>query len=585
MNEPTNPGSKRAVRQSGLFSSSAIMAAGTVVSRLTGFVRAAVIAAAIGLVGPTADAFNLPNTIPNMIYILVAGGVLNAVLVPALVRAIKEDADEGLAYSQRLFSLVVVVLGITTVLAVALAPWLIRPFVNAEYLEPANRAYFDNMVMFARFCLPQIFFYGLYVLVGQMLNARGRFGPMMWAPIVNNIVAVAVFGAYIMVAGPKGSEPFTTSEVLLLGIGSTVGVALQALVLFPVLRNTGFRLRLRTDWRGAGLSTPARLGFWTLAFVLVNQLAYVLVIRTASGGSVAGEAGATVYMNAMLIMMVPHAIITVSLATALLPRLADHATDGNLTLMRDRLVSALRVCLAVIVSVAALIAALVIPLTSLIFGYGAASDQTRIVGWTLAALLPGLVAFTVHYVVLRGFSAMQDTRTPFFVQIWIALAMVVNALLVAQFAPVEWITVLLAGGYSAAYALGAAVSATVLGRRIGTLGGAALTIHIAVLLVPSGAGAAAAYGIARLLDGPVSGLPGTLSDLVVLAAGGFVGALVFTALAYLMRIAEVRDAITLVTRRVRPRRSELGLSMGSSRHTDDRDHTDSPGRDDHRGGL
>jgi putative peptidoglycan lipid II flippase len=180
------------IRQSGLLSSSAVMAAGTVMSRLTGFLRAAVIAAAIGLVGKTADAFNLPNTIPNMIYILVAGGVLNAVLVPALVRAIKEDADQGQAYSQRLFSVVVVILGLTTLITVALAPWLLRVFVTSEYLEPANEAFFDNIVMFARFCLPQIFFYGVYVLIGQMLNARGRFGPMMWAPIVNNVVAIAV---------------------------------------------------------------------------------------------------------------------------------------------------------------------------------------------------------------------------------------------------------------------------------------------------------------------------------------------------------------------------------------------------------
>ena len=548
------------IKQTGLLSSSAIMAAGTVVSRLTGFARAAVIAAAIGLTA-SADVFNLPNTIPNMIYILVVGGVLNAVLVPVLVRAIKEDADGGQAYSQRLFSLVVVVLGAATVLAVAGAPWLLRLFVDPEWLAPENSAFFDNMVLFARFCLPQIFFYGLYVLVGQMLNARSRFGPMMWAPIVNNIVAIAVFAGYLAAAGPKQDEPFSTAEVALLGIGSTVGVALQALVLFPVLRRTGFRMRFRTDWRGSGLGTAGRLGAWTLAFVLINQIAYVIVIRTASGGSVAGEAGVTVYTNAMLIIMVPHAIITVSVATALLPKLADHATDGNYGLVRDRLVSALRICVAIMMPVAALLAALAIPLAAVIFGYGAASGQTAVLAWTLVALVPGLVAFTVHYVVLRGFYALQDTRTPFFVQIWIALTMIVNAVIVGAVAPIEATTVLLAAGYSLAYIVGATVSATVLGRRLGGLGAGALLAHISRLLVPAVVAGACGYGILVALDESLGGIPDKLADLITLAVGGITGVIAFIGLAYLLRIGEVRDAINLVVRRVRPHRSEFGPSM------------------------
>ena len=560
MTELPADGQTRAIRQAGLLSSSAIMAAGTVVSRLTGFARAAVIAAAIGLTA-TADVFNLPNTIPNMIYILVAGGVLNAVLVPVLVRAIKEDADGGQAYSQRLFSLVVVVLGAATVVAVAAAPWLLRLFVDPEWLAAENRAYFDNMVMFARFCLPQIFFYGLYVLVGQMLNARGRFGPMMWAPIINNVVAIAVFAGYLIASGPKHNEPFSTAEVALLGIGSTLGVALQALVLVPVLLRAGFRLRFRTDWRGSGLGTAGRLGAWTLAFVLLNQVAYVMVVRTASGGSVAGEAGVTVYTNAMLIMMVPHAVITVSLATALLPKLADHATDGNYSLVRDRLVSALRICVAIMMPVAALLGALAVPLAAVIFGYGAASDRTAALAWTLAALVPGLVAFTVHYVVLRGFYALQDTRTPFFVQIWIAVTMIVNALVVGAVAPIEATTVLLAAGYSVAYLIGAMVSTTVLGRRIGGLGGGAFVAHLGRLLIPAVAAGAASYGVLVTLDGPLADAPGKLAELITLAGGGVVGVLVFVGLAYLLRIGEVRDAVNLVSRRVRPRRSEFGPSM------------------------
>lgn len=547
------------VRQGGLLGSSAIMAAGTVVSRLTGFVRAAVVAAAIGL-GAAGDAFNLPNTVPNMIYILVAGGVLNAVLVPALVKSIKQDADGGEAYAQRLFSLVVVVLGIATIAAAAAAPWIMRAIADSAYLEPENRAFFDNMVLFARFCLPQIFFYGVYVLIGQMLNARSRFGPMMWAPIVNNVVAIAVFGGFIAVAGTKADdEPFTTTEVAVLGLGSTLGVALQALILLPVLIRAGFTLRFRTDWRGTGLAQVGRLGLWTLALVIANQVAYVIVIRTASAGSAAGEAGATVYMNAMLIMMVPHAIITVSLATALLPKLADHATDGALQLVVDRLESAMRVCLAVMVPIAALLAAMSVPLAALIFDYGAASGTTRAVAVTFAALMPGLVAFTVHYLTLRGFYALQDTRTPFLVQVWIAAAMIVNALLVVQFAPASQITVWLAAGFSAAYVLGSAVSLSVLRRRLGGPSPTALLLHVGHVLIPAVLAAGASYGTVRMLGD--LGLPGWLDNLVVLTAAGTIGLALYIVMSYVLRVAAVREAIGLIRSRLGRRRSGAGPNI------------------------
>jgi putative peptidoglycan lipid II flippase len=552
----------------GLLGSSAVMAAGTVVSRLTGFARAMIIAAAIGL-GVTADTFNVPNVIPNTLYILVGGGVLNSVLVPALVRAIKEDADGGEAYSQRLFSVIVLVLGVASVVCVLAAPWLVRAFVSPEFLTPRLEPFFENMVMFARFCLPQIFFYGLYVLIGQMLNARGRFGPMMWAPIINNVVAIAVFAAFILVMGTNTDRPFTDTEVLLLGLGSTVGVAAQALILLPVLRRTGFRIRLRTDWRHAGLGGAARLGLWTIAFVLVNQVAYLFVVRTATGGAAGAlvdasttGAGYSVYANAMLIMMVPHSVITVSLATALLPQLSDHAADGDLALVRERLTDAIRVCLAVIVPVAALLAALSVPFVRLLFDHGAATDDTGELAATLAALVPGLIAFTVHYMVLRGFYALQDTRTPFFVQLWVSGTVIAVALVIATTGPTR-VTVLLAAGFSLAYLVGATVSIGRLGRRIGGMPRWPLVGYVLRLLVPATVGALAAYALTRVLDRPLDGLAGWLGDLVALAAGGTAGLLLYVALGYLMRITAIRDTVTAILRRVRRRPPSMRSGGGS----------------------
>jgi putative peptidoglycan lipid II flippase len=542
--------------QGGLLGSSAVMAAGTVVSRITGFAKASVIAATLGLATVTADTFNVPNVIPTTLYILVVGGILNSVLVPVLVRAIKEDADGGEAYSQRLFSVVVVFLGAATIVAVLAAPWIVAAFVNSKFRTPELEPFFDNMVLFARFCLPQIFFYGLYVLIGQMLNARGRFGPMMWAPILNNLVVITVFTSYLLVMGQKSAEPFTDGEILFLGLGSTCGVAIQALALVPVLRRAGFRIRLRTDWRHAGLSQAAKLGLWTIAFVVVNQVAYLFVVRAATGGSAdavvdsgASGAGFSVYANAMLIMMVPHSVITVSLATALLPRLSSHAADGNLSLVRDRLVSGIRICLAVIIPVAALLAALSVPLVALLFDHGAARGETGVLALTLVALLPGLVAFTVHYLVLRGFYALQDTRTPFFVQLSVSGTMVTSALLIAAFSPPR-ATILLAVGYSVAYIVGASVSIGSLGRRLAGLRRWPLVLHILTLAVPAGLAALLAYGLATLLDDLFTGLPGWLDDLLAVTAGGTVGLASFVGFAYLARISEVREAVAMARRRL-----------------------------------
>ncbi|NED98686.1 murein biosynthesis integral membrane protein MurJ [Phytoactinopolyspora halotolerans] len=547
--EPPNP------RKASLLGSSAIMAAGTVVSRVTGFGRAAIIAAALGLT-LTADVFNVPNVIPNMLYILVGGGILNSVLVPVLVRAIKNDADGGEAYSQRLFSLAVTVLAAATAIAVLAAPLILRAIVDSRYLEPDMRPFFDNMVTFARFCLPQIFFYGLYVLIGQILNAKGRFGPMMWSPILNNVVAIAVFGVYLVVFGTKSPETFSSSETLLLGLGSTAGVAAQALVLLPVLRQTGFSLRFRTDWKGQGLAEPVKLGMWTFGFVIVNQVAYVFFVNVATSASAAGDDGAgyTVYANAMLIMMVPHSVITVSLATALLPRLSDLAADGYLDQVRDRLVSAIRACLAIIIPLGALTAVLAYPLTAMIFDYGSARGQTDMLARTLIALMPGLLAFTVHYLSLRGFYALQDTKTPFFTQVWIAAIMVVWALGITFVSPSpDVVTMTLAAGYSAAYVAGATVSVIRLQQRIGRIALAPLVQHVVRILIPTAIGSTVAWlvwqGWSQL--GLLDPLPSMLTHLGDLIVAGTIGSLVIVALAYAMRIAEVRRAVAMVLARLR----------------------------------
>src|SRR3954469_16204328 len=220
----------------GVLSSSAVMAAGTVVSRMSGFVRSALLAAALGQ-ALHADVFTIANTIPNMLYILLAGGVFNAVLVPQLVRAQKFDADGGDGYTNRIITLAAVFLaGITAVLVIG-APVLMRLFLDGSFFTPELAPQRESVIAFARYCLPQVFFYGMFVLVGQVLNARRSFGPMMWAPIANNVISIFVLVLYLLTIGPAhGAEkfgPFTSGAEALLGLGSTLGIVVQFLVLLP----------------------------------------------------------------------------------------------------------------------------------------------------------------------------------------------------------------------------------------------------------------------------------------------------------------------------------------------------------------
>ena len=318
---------------------SAWMALGTIVSRVTGLLRAVLLAAAIGTQA-NADLFDIANTIPNSLYILLAGGVFNVVLVPQLVRAMKQDEDGGTAYANRVITLGLLVLGIGTLVLIALVPYLLHLVYDASLFAPGSGPKRESAHLLMLLCLPQVFFYGAFVLTGQVLNARGRFGPMMWAPIVNNVVACSVIVAYVFVFGASsGVDGFSTSESVLLGLGSTVAIALQALVLVPYLRKAGFRFRPRFDFRGVGLGKTLKLGAWTLAFIIANQIAFITINRIATKGTLEGAtegksaAGSTVYGLGFLISQFPHGVITVSLATAVIPTLAalsaDHTIAGS----------------------------------------------------------------------------------------------------------------------------------------------------------------------------------------------------------------------------------------------------------------
>ncbi|MGW3833463.1 murein biosynthesis integral membrane protein MurJ [Streptomyces microflavus] len=510
-------------RSASVLRSGAVMAAGSVVSRATGFVRSAVVVAALGT-GLTADGYTVANTVPNILYILLIGGALNAVFVPELVRAAKEHADGGAAYTDRLLTLCAVGLLALTGLAVAAAPLIVGVYTDYDGRQA------ELTVALARYCLPQILFYGLFTLLGQVLNARGRFGAMMWTPVLNNVVIIGVFGLYIAVAA-NSAGTLSDTDAQLLGWGTTAGIAVQTLALIPALRAARFRWRPRFDWRGSGLTRPMRSAGWLVLLVLTNQLAYWVVTRlsTTAGQEafeqqVAGGAGYTAYSYAYQLWVVPQGIITVSLVTALMPRMSRAAADGDLAGVRRDVAYALRTSAAVVVPAATALLVLAPWVMGSVFGYGriTAADITVMAG-IMVAFAPGLIAFSGQYVLSRGFYAMSDTRTPFLLNLVVAA---VNAGLSAAaywLLPARWAVTGMAGASTVAFTVGFAVTGYVLARRVSATGTGSLLrsptvgthLRLIAACLPAGA---LAYGAARASEGAgdvAAAGAGTLALLLV----------------------------------------------------------------------
>ncbi|MFE3647862.1 murein biosynthesis integral membrane protein MurJ [Streptomyces sp. NPDC059152] len=541
-------------RASGLLKSSAVMAAGTMVSRLTGFIRSALIVAALGgaVLG---DSWQVAYQLPTMIFILTIGGGLNSVFVPQLVRAMKEDDDGGEAYANRLLTLVVVVLGILTVLAVFAAPLLVKLVSFDISRDPAAN---EVAVAFTRYCVPTIFFMGLHVVMGQILNARGRFGAMMWTPVLNNIVMIATFGLFIWVYGTAktshiGVTTIPDQGIRLLGIGTLLGLVVQALAMIPYLRDADFKLRFRFDWRGHGLGKAAKLAKWTVLFVLANQAGVLVVTQLSTwAGNTADRqghpgTGFISYASAQLIWNMPQAIITVSVMAALLPRLARSAHDGDTGAVRDDISQGLRTSAVAIVPISFGFLSLGIPLCTLVYGSSGAGIP---MGYMLMAFGVGLIPFSVQYVVLRAFYAYEDTRTPFYNTVIVAGVNAAASALCFLVLPARWAVVGMAASYGLAYVIGVGVAWRRLSKR---MDGDLDTSHV----VRTYARLAGASVPATIISGALvyalmqalgTGLVGSLAALV----GGAAALLaVFYLAARKMRIEELNALVGMV-------RSKLG---------------------------
>ncbi|MDX2932503.1 murein biosynthesis integral membrane protein MurJ [Streptomyces ipomoeae] len=546
------PTPKKGGRASGLLKSSAVMAAGTMVSRLTGFIRSAMIVSALGLF-LLGDSFQVAYQLPTMIYILTVGGGLNSVFVPQLVRAMKDDEDGGEAYANRLLTLVMVVLALLTALAMFAAPLLVRALSVGVADDPAAN---EVAVTFTRYFLPSIFFMGIHVVMGQILNARGRFGAMMWTPVLNNVVIIVTLGAFLWVYGSAADSHMTVENippegVRLLGVGILLGLVVQALAMIPYLRETGFRLRLRFDWKGHGLGKAAVLAKWTILFVLANQAGALVVTQLATSAGIdsgVNGTGFASYANAQLIWGLPQAIITVSLMAALLPRISRSAAEDDAGAVRDDISQGLRTTAVAIVPIAFGFVALGIPMCTLIFGSSGTGAATNM-GFMLMAFGLGLIPYSVQYVVLRAFYAYEDTRTPFYNTVIVAAVNASASGICFFVIPARWAVVGMAASYGLAYMIGVGIAWRRLKKRLGgDLDGSRVLRTYARLSIASLPAAllsgAASYGISKTLGQGVGG------SMLALVGGGIVLLGVFYVAARRMRIEELNSMVGMVRGRL-----------------------------------
>lgn len=537
-------------RTAGVVKASSVMAVGTLVSRATGFVAKVVILAFLGF-SVTKDSYELANTLPNIIFELLIGGVLASVAIPLLSRA-RSDPDGGARYTQQLMTLMVVGLTAATALAVAGAPLLTR-----LYLSSGDNADLALATDLAYLLLPQIFFYGVAALFGAILNTGERFAAPAWAPVVNNLVVIAVGVVLLVTSGTQagGLTSLTRGQLLLLGLGTTAGIVIQALIMLPALRRSEFRF----GWRW-GIDTRMReagaLMAWAVAYALVSQVGYVVIVRI-SKATQDGFYG--LYTYGSMLFQLPYGILGVSLLTAIMPRMSRHAAGGDMAAVKRDMSLANRLSSVALLPVTAAMIALAAPLAVVTARYGSVTDDNaRILALTLAGFAIGLLPLAITLVQMRVFYAMKDGRTPTVINA-IMVAVRIPLLLACLSLPTDWVVPGLALAMSISYIAGVAVGEIWLRARFGQMGTGATLSVVARAGLASAAGGLAAYLVAVRLLGADAGssLAGAIGQLVL---GGAVGLIVVLAVMAALKVPEIAALTRAVQRKLRGNRGTMAAT-------------------------
>jgi putative peptidoglycan lipid II flippase len=526
---PRVAGARAPLDSTGSFSiakSSSVMAIGTLASRLTGFLRQIVQSSALGAAG-IAAAYNLSNTLPNVVYNLALGGILTSVIVPLIVNAAKRESGRGDGYEQRMFTLITAALAAVTLLATLAAVPIVHLYAGSKITQ--SHATLHVAIIFALFFIPQIFFYGVSSLIGAILNARGSFAAPMWTPIINNAVVIAVLGLYIASAGlHKTPATITSFEVKLLGFGTTLGIIAQTIALLPALRRVGFRWRPRLDFRRVEVAEIGRMAGWMFGYIAATQVAFWVTTKVAGDASLFGI---TQYNYAWLLFQLPYAVVGISVITALLPRMSAHAADGRYGLVRQDFSSGTRLASAIVVPSSLVLAVLGPQLAEVFLGHGAMSPaEARSIGVVFAVFCLGLLPYTIFQLQLRVFYSLHDSKTPALIGFVTMIVNIVVNLVALSVLHRSAVVAGLGAGFGLSNFIGMVISWQILARRLRGLDG----FRIGRSLVRMHAATLPAALIAVLV-GVISG-GNALADVIV---GGGLALAMYVIFAKALRMEEL----------------------------------------------
>jgi putative peptidoglycan lipid II flippase len=442
------------------------MAVGTLGSRLTGFLRTIAQSSVLGITATLAAAYNLANTLPNVVYNLALGGILTSVIVPLIVNAAKRDSDRGAGYDQRIFTLITVaLLGITLVATVIAAP-----LVNLYKGSSIVGAEAHLTIVFAYFFIPQIFFYGVSSLIGAILNSRGSFAAPMWTPIINNVVVIAILIMYAAVAGlHKTPATISTGDIELLGLGTTIGIIAQTAALVPALRRVGFRWQPRLDFRRAEVAEIGRMAGWMFGYIAATQVAFLVTTNVAGDAS---KSGITTYSYAWLLFQLPYAVVGISVITALLPRMSAHASERRFGLVRQDFSTGIRLAATIVVPCSLVLAVLGPKLAEVFLAHGAGGrGGADYVGVVFAVFCLGLLPYMVFQLQLRVFYSLHDSKTPALIGLMTMTVNIAANLAAQSVLPPGAVVAGLGVGFGLANTAGMVLAWRILTRRLRGLDG------------------------------------------------------------------------------------------------------------------
>lgn len=524
---------------------SALIAAGTLISRITGLVRTMLLAWVFGSVSMPADAFSTANQLPSMVFTIISAGLLTAVFVPQIVRAAKH-ADGGSAFVSKLFTLSTVVLLAVTALAMLAVPLLVTMY--APTYDPAQR---ELAIAMAYWFVPQVLFFGLFTIVGEALNARGTFGPYTWAPIANNLVSIAGFLAFILIFdGPlREISQWTGGPLAMLGSIVTGGVIIQFLVLIMFWRKAKLPIRVDFNWRGVGLRGVAKQASWTLAMVLVGTIAGVVQTAVMNEVSKSGAAGPNVWGFAWLVFMLPYSIIVISIGTPYFTRISEHASEGRMADVRADVSACIRTLGVFMVLATAALVAAAAPAARMFSQLPSEALQAAPV---LLMMLVGLIPLSVLFIVQRTFYAFGNTRTPFIFTAIQSVIVIGGALIAGAFIEHAYVTAGVALAQSIATTIQTVIAVALLRRRLGS--GLTRVWGVALLRFVGAAIPAVAAGIGTYLatggnDGwsiTTTGFAGQFAAVAGVALIGTVTAIVYIIMLAVLRAPEVRIGVDAV---------------------------------------